>query len=143
LHDFIADGFGLFQLPCPEVSYLGMKRWGMTREQYDHPNFRSHCQSLLHHPITQIEAFSKAGYEIFGVAGMDGSPNCGVHFTCEGFSGGEIGHPDLIAAQVSELRRVAGQGVFMSILLDMLQAIDIQPKLMAVQEPDLAGRSVL
>ncbi len=34
----ILNGFpsaGLFQLPCPETSFLGLSRWGMTREQYD------------------------------------------------------------------------------------------------------------
>ncbi|MDJ0622385.1 MAG: hypothetical protein QNJ17_05440 [Desulfocapsaceae bacterium] len=40
IRPYLDDGCGLFQLPCPEVSYLGMNRWGMTREQYDHPAFR-------------------------------------------------------------------------------------------------------
>jgi predicted secreted protein len=78
-HDFleayIRNGIGIFQLPCSEFSSLGVNRWGMTREQYDHPNFRSHCKEILEHPVNQIEALFQANYEITGVLGVDGSPN--------------------------------------------------------------------
>jgi len=43
----IRRGSGLIQLPCPETTFLGLKRWGMTREQYDTPFYRSHCRNIL------------------------------------------------------------------------------------------------
>ena len=125
LETYIRDGIGLFQLPCPELSYLGVNRWGMTREQYDHPNFRSHCKEILKHPVNQIEALFQEHYEIIGVLGMDGSPNCGVHLTCEGFTGGGICSQNDIASQIHKLRFVDGQGIFMEILAKMLQSRNI------------------
>jgi predicted secreted protein len=47
------EGFGLFLLPCPEAGHLGMSRWGMTREQYDHANFRAHCRTILSPAVEQ------------------------------------------------------------------------------------------
>lgn len=82
---FIDSGCGLFQLPCPELSYLGINRWGMTKEQYDHPNFRIHCQDILKFPVLELSALAQAGYELVGILGMDGSPNCGVNLTCKGY----------------------------------------------------------
>jgi predicted secreted protein len=132
--DYIAAGCGLFQLPCPEAAYLGMKRWGMTREQYDHPHFRAFCREILRYPLVQLQAFAQAGYELVGIIGMDGSPNCGVTITCEGYSGGELCSPENLGDQIKALRFVAGRGVFMTELLAMLQQAGLQPKLLAVRE---------
>jgi predicted secreted protein len=134
LRDHLEAGVGLFQLPCPEAGYLGMNRWGMTREQYDHSNFRSHCRAVLRPAIDQLEAFHSAGYEIADVIGMDGSPNCGVDLTCEGYRGGEICSPADVEDQVKSLRFVPGRGVFMEILAGMLDARQIDVPFSAVRE---------
>jgi len=134
LEAYIQKGRGIFQLPCPELSYLGVNRWGMTREQYDHPNFRAHCKEILKHPVNQIETLCQEDYEIEGVLGMDGSPNCGVNLTCEGFSGGEIRSQSDIASQIQKQRSVHGQGIFMGILADMLQSRNIFTDFFAVSE---------
>jgi predicted secreted protein len=134
LGSYIESGCGLFQLPCPETTYLGMNRWGMTKEQYDHANFRAHCREILKFPLVQLQAFAEAGYELTGVMGMDGSPNCGVNLTCEGYEGGELGDPENIARQLDALRFVTGKGVFMIELLEMLQRIGIRPDLLAIRE---------
>lgn len=130
----IHSGCGLFQLPCPETTYLGVNRWGMTKEQYDFPSFRAHCRNILQAPLSQLVAFQQAGYVFEGVMGMDGSPNCGVNVTCEGYTGGEIGAIDKIERQLKALRHVTGKGVFMEELIDLLQQHDIRPQLLAVQE---------
>jgi len=130
----LEEGCGIFQLPCPEVSYLGMNRWGMTKEQYDHPNFRTHCRDILRYPLVQIQAFARAGYRFAGILGMDGSPNCGVTLTCEGYRGGDLGSADCLASQIASLRLVSGKGVFMEELLGMLLEIGIQPELFAIRE---------
>ena len=130
----INEGCGLFQLPCPETSYLGMCRWGMTREQYDTPAFRSHCRKILEIPINQLESFKQAGYEFAGLIGMDYSPNCGVNFTCEGYRGGEISSCHEVQKQIDSLRSVEGKGIFMEELLTLLQQKGIRPELTAVSE---------
>jgi len=131
---YIKEGCGLFQLPCPELSYLGINRWGMTKEQYDHANFRSHCRNILRYPVVQIQAFIQAGYELVGILGMDGSPNCGVSLSCEGYKGGELCSKNQIADQTKSLRFVSGKGVFMEEFLELLWKIDIHPELYGIQE---------
>lgn len=130
----IDEGTGILQLPCPETSYLGMNRWGMTREQYDHHSFRDHCDRILLPSFQQIEAFVQAGYTIVGVAGMDGSPNCGVTWTCEGFTGGEICSTESVLDQARSLRRVSGSGVFMGVLAAWLKGRGISTRFWAVNE---------
>lgn len=141
LEAYIKDGTGIFQLPCPELSYLGASRWGMTREQYDHPNFRSHCREILKHPVNQIETLFQTNYEITGVFGMDGSPNCGINLTCEGFTGGEICSQNDIASQIENLRFVHGRGIFMGTLAEMLQSRNIFTEFFAVSEKENQGHN--
>jgi predicted secreted protein len=131
---YIESGCGLFQLPCPELSYLGINRWGMTKEQYDHPNFRAHCREILKYPLVQLKALAQAGYELVGILGMDGSPNCGVTMTCEGYTGGELCSQSDLAGQIGSLRYVAGQGVFMEEFMEMLRQVGLRPTLLALKE---------
>jgi predicted secreted protein len=128
------QGVGLFQLPCPKAGYLGMNRWGMTREQYDHANFRVHCRTILLPALDQIQAFHSAGYEIVGVIGMDGSPNCGVDLTCEGYRGGEICSPAEVAEQANSLRFVRGRGIFVEVFAGLLDDRRIVAPFSAVRE---------
>ena len=45
--DLLLDhGIGIYQMPCPEMTYLGALRWGQVRDQYDSPMFRRHCRAL-------------------------------------------------------------------------------------------------
>jgi predicted secreted protein len=112
----IADGVGIVQLPCPEASFLGMKRWGMTVEQYDTPAYRRHCRDILGPTVDTLVELAEDGCSIEGVLGVEGSPSCGVSTTCAGFTGGEIeaGAPAQTAA------RVSGQGVLVQELRSML-----------------------
>lgn len=139
----IDEGTGILQLPCPEASYLGMNRWGMTREQYDHMSFRDHCERILLPSFQQIEAFMQAGYAIAGVVGMDGSPNCGVTWTSEGFTGGEICSTGSVLEQARAIRRAAGPGVFMGIVASWLRGHGVFTRFLAVNEisPDESNLS--
>ncbi|GBC60695.1 DUF523 domain-containing protein [Desulfonema ishimotonii] len=125
---FIGLGIGL------EATYLGMNRWGMTREQYDHPNFRRHCREILNVSVDQIEAFSSSGYEFLGVLGVNGSPNCGVDKTCVGFSGGEIASVRMVAEQLKKNRYVKKAGVFMAVLMGMLEERNLSLRFIGVNE---------
>ncbi len=133
IEPLIREGAGLVQLPCPETCYLGMNRWGMTKEQYDHRAFRDFCKMLLHPIMLQISAFVEKGYSISGVAGMDGSPNCGITKTCFGYQGGEIcsnGGNDF----KSDLKMVSGRGNFMEIFEELLKAEGITPPFVSLHE---------
>ena len=134
LRDHIDSGVGLFQLPCPETGYLGLNRWGMTREQYDHLHFRQYCREILNPCLHQLTAFVQAGYQIDGVIGMDGSPNCGVHRTCTGFCGGEISAPGNVERQQQALAMTAGRGVFMEIFAAMVADTGIYVQFRAIDE---------
>ena len=134
LREYLDAGVGLIQLPCPELTYLGANRWGMTREQYDHANFRAHCESILKAPIQEVEALMRGGCQVLGVMGMDGSPNCGVHRTCVGFEGGELTGEDEFRRQKDRLTMVAGKGVFMEVLEALLAAGGIRVPFLAVDE---------
>lgn len=130
----IAAGVGLVQLPCPETCYLGMNRWGMTCEQYASQHFREFCRDLLRPSMYQITAFIAAGYQIIGVVGMDGSPNCGVNRTCSGFAGGEICSQADISRQQALLTMLPGKGVFMTVLAELLAEQDIVIPFTAIDE---------
>jgi predicted secreted protein len=129
----IMEGVGLVQLPCPETCYLGMSRWGMTKEQYDHQAFRDFCKRILHPVLLQITAYTEAGYIISGVAGMDGSPNCGITKTCIGYRGGEICSGNVKNCS-SDLQMVAERGVFMEILEELLRAEGITPPFVSLHQ---------
>lgn len=118
----IADGVGIVQLPCPEATFLGMRRWGMTVEQYDTPAYRRHCREILRPAVDTLTALADDGCAIEGVLGVEGSPSCGVSATCAGFTGGEIedGAPNQAAA------RVAGQGVLVDELRAMLREAGLE-----------------
>lgn len=134
LREYLDAGVGLIQLPCPELTYLGDNRWGMTREQYDHANFRAHCRSILMPSIQELEALMQGGCEVVGVLGMDGSPNCGVRRTCVGFEGGEISSEEAFRRQRARLRMVEGKGVFMEVLQGILEARGLRVPFLAVDE---------
>ncbi len=125
----LASGAGIIQLPCPETTYLGLQRWGMTRNQYDTPFYRRHCRNLLAPYLDQILEYREHGYHIEEVVGVDGSPSCGVHVTCEGYCGG------LVDDQPSpSIQQVAGKGVFLGELFAMLQENDIALPFSAIDE---------
>jgi predicted secreted protein len=131
---FIEDGTGILQLPCPESSYLGINRWGMCYEQYNHPNFQRHCRNILIPSVDQIETFVAAGYVITGVVGADGSPNCGVTKIPSGLSGGVLRSMDDVKNQLKSFRYLEGTGVFFGILKKMLRERGISIDFMAIDE---------
>ena len=76
LGPIISQGIGLVQLPCPETSYLGMTRWGMTKEQYDTAGYRAHCRTILGPVLLEIAAYARAGYELLEILGPNPALNC-------------------------------------------------------------------
>lgn len=90
------NNIGIVQLPCPEMTCYGLKRWGHVKEQFDHPHYRKLCRSLFEPILDQIIEYRANGVEVLSLVGIYGSPTCGVNKTCIGQWGGEIGsNPDL------------------------------------------------
>ncbi|TGA96134.1 hypothetical protein E4665_16650 [Sporolactobacillus shoreae] len=71
-----ANDWGIVQLPCPELHFLGLDRPPMTVEQYDTPEFHESNRSLLEPVIKQLKEYQNHGYEIVGGIGISGSPSC-------------------------------------------------------------------
>jgi predicted secreted protein len=118
----VAEGVGIVQLPCPEATFLGMKRWGMTVEQYDTPAYRRHCRAILGPVVDTLTALAEDGCAIREVLGVEGSPSCGVATTCAGYTGGELEGN----ARPQACARVAGKGVLMDELRSMLDAAGLR-----------------
>jgi predicted secreted protein len=136
MDQFINEGVGIVQLPCPETAYLGLNRWGMCFEQYNHANYRRHCRKILEPSVDQILAFSNAGYEIMGIIGADGSPNCGVTKIPSGLTGGVIRDRDMVESQLKHFTYKKGSGVLLTQLINMLKQKGVAVNLMAVDESD-------
>ena len=130
VRELMADDVGVIQLPCPEVAFLGMSRWGMTREQYDIPAYRRLCCTLLEPIVDTLDALAHDGCEITGIWGVDGSPSCGVQRTCEGYSGGDM---DQLTGP-PEGSYVAGEGVFIAVLRSLLAERGLSPTWYAIAE---------
>ncbi len=129
----IRRGCGIIQLPCPETTFLGLKRWGMTREQYDTPFYREHCRKILRPYMQQLEDYLANGYVIEEIVGVDGSPSCGVNLTCAGYCGGEM---DDASRQHSNLREISGRGIMMEILVELLAEKGIDTTFSGISETE-------
>jgi predicted secreted protein len=105
---------GIFQMPCPEMTYLGTMRWGHVRDQYDSPMFRRHCRNLADQVLEQAREYLRGGYQVLGFIMVDGSPVCGLKRTPQPAI---EGHPwGGMTRYVPKSNVVAGQGVFCEIL---------------------------
>jgi predicted secreted protein len=87
----INNSFGIIQLPCPELTSHGIKRWGKVREQYNNPFYRQHCEKIMEPIIDQLKDYLENDYKISGLIGVEKSPSCGVKESCSAKKwGGEI-----------------------------------------------------
>lgn len=116
LHKF---DFGLVQLPCPETTYAGTRRWWYVKEQYDNPGFREHCRRILEPIFNQIEEYGKEGYKIV-IIGLDGSPSCGVKISGRSDKWG--GPPEIPSEERENYPTAKRPGVFMEELFKGIEA---------------------
>ncbi|MGN0293152.1 MAG: CD3072 family TudS-related putative desulfidase [Lachnospiraceae bacterium] len=129
------------QLPCPEYLQYGYNRWGHTFEQFDNIFFRQRCREMLEPVIQQLEEYlvHPEEFEILGVLGIDGSPSCGVKYTCSADWGGEFSGRDVSRVLDSCSLKEAG-GVMICVLKEMLEEKNIQLRMegLFAAEPDRA-----
>ena len=67
---------GFLQMPCPELTYAGIKRPSKTKEEYNTPNYRKHCRKIAVSTANQLEEFAKNGVKVIAVLGIENSPSC-------------------------------------------------------------------
>lgn len=130
-------GQAILQLPCPEFTFGGGKRWGMGKEQYDNPFFRRHCRRILEPVADQAEEYLRCGIPIHGIIGVKGSPSCGAfHTTSAPCYGGEDFQA---AAQGEGSSLVPGSGVFLEVLEEMLRERGLVLPFLEADEENLSG----
>lgn len=126
IKSFVLNNYGFIQLPCPELTILGLKRWGHVKDQFEYPNFKNQCKSLLYPIIDQIEMYMKNGYEIEGVYGIQGSPSCGVNKTCRSNWEGEASCYENLEDISNRVYLVSEKGVFMESFEELLKEKNIK-----------------
>lgn len=133
----------LIQLPCPEFSSLGAKRWGQTKDQYSNTFYKNHCKEILLRICDEVNEYMENGYNILGVIGVDYSPSCGVNFTCRGDWGGEF--DEKTSEKIASLHYEKASGVFMQTLKNMLEERGIELKFWGIDElePSSSGKNIL
>ncbi|MFA5576764.1 MAG: CD3072 family TudS-related putative desulfidase [Tissierellaceae bacterium] len=136
--DMLADkAIGIIQLPCPEMILYGIKRWGHVKDQFHTPFFRQQSRIMLEPIVQQLRNYVDFGYEIVGVIGIDGSPSCGVNFTCSGDFGGEISDITDMDKVRDSLRDVNEMGVFMEEFKRLLEDEKLDIRFLAIDEGDV------
>lgn len=133
----LQQGFGIFQLPCPELCHSGLQRWGQSRSQYANPFFRLHCQRLVETVVNQFEEYQRCSVPLGPILGIEGSPSCAVSFTYDGSWGGEPLDPSVQASLLKPLEISPGPGVFMEVLRDKLKEKDLDIPFIGIDEKNL------
>jgi len=126
------EGYGIIQLPCPEMIMYGIKRWGHVKNQFDTPFFRSQCRSLLTPYIQQFKDYMENGYSIDSIIAVNYSPSCGYDKTCIsrqcGGNSNETGEYNVEIANE--------KGVFIEILENMLKEENLNIKIIGLNEKE-------
>ena len=85
--------------------------------------FRTHCRKILLPIIEQLKEYlaHEDRFEILGFIGIDGSPSCGVDYTCVAdWYGSFESRPDL-AETLAQGRLEKKPGILMAVLMEMLK----------------------
>lgn len=127
----VQSGVQLVQLPCPEFTLYGSQRWGHVSNQFDNVFFRNHCRMILQPILDQMKEYLQHGemFEVLGVFGIDGSPSCGVDYTCEANWFGSFEGRTGLQETLDSCVLVKKSGIFMQVLKDMIQEEQLQDKI--------------
>lgn len=143
LRKAIDNNIQIIQMPCPEFTLYGPKRWGHVSEQFDNVFFRRHCRKILIPIMDQIKEYQNNTdrFEILGVLGIDGSPSCGVDYTCTGkhWYGSITGRDDQVMDLVHEPAICKSEGILIQVLRELLEEYgltDIQVTGLFAHEPN-------
>lgn len=140
LKEAIEKDVQFIQLPCPEFTLYGANRWGHVSDQFDNPFFRKHCHNLLNPILDEIEEYINHPdrFRVLGIIGIDGSPSCGVDYTCTGNCYGSFeGRKDLDKT-LSDICLANKNGIFIDELKKLLEERKIKLPVIGLfaDEPD-------
>jgi len=106
----VESDVNIVQLPCPEMLGEGLEREPRDASYYERADFMETCRVLARSQADIIESFTRAGFHVVALLGIERSPSCSL----------------------SHVRRngmvVRGRGVFMSGLMDELECRGIFPQ---------------
>ena len=100
MHKVIEQNVQVIQLPCPEFTLYGARRWGHVSDQFDNVFFREHCRNILS-PII--------------------SPSCGADYTCRGNWYGSFEGRENLDETLADCQLEKGHGVMIAVLKEMLE----------------------
>ncbi|XOB61228.1 CD3072 family TudS-related putative desulfidase [Campylobacterota bacterium DY0563] len=127
-------GYGILQLPCPEMLTCGVNRWGMVKEQYETPIYKQQFKKMLLPIVNQVIDYKNNGYEVDACIGIDGSPNCGINKTCRAQWKGEIDKSFDLDKNLDSLKTVDEAGVYMEVLFELLEENGVSLTFYALDE---------
>lgn len=115
-YPLMGSGYGIIQLPCAELLYLGLNREfaqdtnttdGKADTEIGHrmndTRRRALCRKLLEDSFLQVDQYRKHGFETVGIIGSNGSTTCGAETTW------------------ADGREIPGPGVLIQLLQDWLK----------------------
>lgn len=76
--NYLKDGYGLYQLPCPELQHLGLSRMPMSKEDYNTTEYKDLCHALAQKVIEDIRGFVADDVSIDILHGINESPTCSI-----------------------------------------------------------------
>lgn len=140
LKEAVDNDIHIIQLPCPEFTLYGAHRWGHVSNQFDNVFFRNHCKKILQPVIDQLKEYLTCDdmFQILGIVGVDGSPSCGVDYTCEGDWYGSFEERKNLEETLNTAKLVNKSGIMMQVLKEMLkeEKLDDKVVLTALYAPE-------
>lgn len=123
MHAAIDQDVHIIQLPCPEFTMYGSKRWGHVSNQFDNTFFRDHCHNILTPILQQMKEYvaNEDWFEVLGIVGVDGSPSCGVDYTCCADWYGSFECRTGLSETLNACTLEKKPGIFMDVLREMLE----------------------
>ena len=125
---------GIIQLPCPELTCLGLDRQDMAGAQRELLGENTRIRGLMEegHNVDrlrtkaddvalEVNEYRRHGFEVLGLIGINRSPSCGVETTSR------------------NAREELGQGVFVNVIAERLRAHGITLKMIGVKTSEVAG----
>lgn len=136
LKEVLDKDIELLQLPCPEFSMYGSKRWGHVKDQFDNPFFRKHCREILEPIVEQLQEYSanQDKFQVLGIVAIDGSPSCGYNLTCKGNYGGELGGFEDLDEKIGSIVMTKEAGVFMEEFEALLDENDLKIEIRTMKD---------
>lgn len=81
----INNDWGISVVPCPEISYEGLKRSACGKERYENVPYRKQCACLAQEVINRYKMYLDDHYTVGGYICVNGSPSCANDYCyCQG-----------------------------------------------------------